>query len=271
MSPITIDETKCKRDGDCVADCPVGLFRQKPDQIPTTVSAAEKICINCGHCVAICAQGAITHRSVRPEQCPPVRPEWALDEQRAEYFLRSRRSIRRFHDRPVEKEKLQRLIEIGRNAPNAHNYEPVRWVVFSGRETMKKLAALTVDWIRWVAVHNPGRVHQPELIVKACERGNDLMLRDTHHMILAYAHKDDLTAMRSCTLALGYLELAAPAMGLGTCWAGFLQVAAEDFEPLQKYLALPEDHLTYGALVVGYPKPAYHRLPNRKTPDITWR
>ena len=268
---IIIDKEKCKQDGDCARDCPVGVIKHKPNEFPTTISVAEKVCINCGHCVSVCSHGALTQRTMGPDDCPAIRPEWQLDPEQAEHFLRTRRSIRQFQDKPVEKEKIQKLIEIARFAPNAHNYEPVQWVVFSGREQMRTLSALTVDWIRWVAVHNPGRVHDPELLIRACDAGRDLMHRDGLNLILAYAHKDDLTAMRSCTLALGYLELAAPSFGLGTVWAGFMQVAAEDFPPLQQYLDLPKDHLTNGAVVIGYPNVNYHRLPNRKTPNISWR
>jgi hypothetical protein len=40
---------------------------------------------------------------------------------------------------------------------------------------------------------------------------------------------------------------------------------------MQKALALPEGHQSYGAMMVGYPKFNYHRLPSRKPPPITWR
>ena len=36
-------------------------------------------------------------------------------------------------------------------------------------------------------------------------------------------------------------------------------------------LSLPEGHQCFGAMMVGCPGFGYHRLPLRKTPDITWR
>ena len=36
-------------------------------------------------------------------------------------------------------------------------------------------------------------------------------------------------------------------------------------------LALPAGHQCFGAMMVGYPQHRYHRLPTRKTPNITWR
>jgi hypothetical protein len=40
---------------------------------------------------------------------------------------------------------------------------------------------------------------------------------------------------------------------------------------MQKALTLPEDHISLGAMMVGYPKYNYHRLPPRKEPKIIWR
>jgi nitroreductase len=60
-------------------------------------------------------------------------------------------------------------------------------------------------------------------------------------------------------------------MDLGTCWAGFLSRAAATFPPLQEALALPQGHQALGAMMVGYPKFSYKRLPTRKTPEIIWR
>ena len=65
-----------------------------------------------------------------------------IDEAKAVQFLRSRRSIRLFKDKPVEKEKIQGLIEIARYAPTAGNSQLVEWLVFSDRNTVKEFAKL---------------------------------------------------------------------------------------------------------------------------------
>ena len=65
--------------------------------------------------------------------------------------------------------------------------------------------------------------------------------------------------------------MAAPSFGLGTCWAGFFQFAATFWPPLKEALQLPEDHASFGAMMVGYPKYRYQRLPLRNDAQITWR
>ena len=78
-------------------------------------------------------------------------------------------------------------------------------------------------------------------------------------------------APAACTIALTYLELAAPSIGLGCCWAGYFYAAATTFPPLQEALALPKNHQCFGAMMAGYPKFNYHRMPLRKYPDGTLR
>ena len=70
---------------------------------------------------------------------------------------------------------------------------------------------------------------------------------------------------------LTYLALAANAFGLGGCWAGYFNAAASSSTPLIQALALPEHMHCLGAMMIGYPKFAYHRLPTREPASITWR
>ena len=71
-------------------------------------------------------------------------------------------------------------------------------------------------------------------------------------------------------LALSYFELCAPALGLGSCWGGYFYSAVNAYPPLYEGLGLPPDHKAFGAVMVGYPKLRYQRLPLRKQPRITW-
>ena len=72
-------------------------------------------------------------------------------------------------------------------------------------------------------------------------------------------------------IAMTHLELAAIAYGLATCWAGYFTGAAKTWPPMQEALALPEDHELAYAMMIGYPKYKYQRIPVRNAADITWR
>jgi ferredoxin len=147
MSLLIVDETKCKQDGFCLKDCPRAIIRIKDkESYPELVPGGEQSCLTCGHCVAVCPHGAMSHTKVPFEDCAPLQKEMAINEPQVAQFLRSRRSIRQFKDRPVEKQKIQRLIEIARYAPTGSNTQLVEWRVFAGRDKIKELARLAADW-----------------------------------------------------------------------------------------------------------------------------
>ncbi len=274
MSMISIDKEKCKSDGICVAECPLGLLEIKEKGAPpTTVGPAEELCIRCGHCVAVCPHGALSHKAWRTEDLPPVRKELVLSDEHAEHFLRSRRSIRTYKSAPVPREALSRMIEMASYAPSGHNSQPVNWLVLESPEEIKTLAGMVTDWMRLMIKDHP-EVAVPmhfAKVVAAWEKGTDRILRGAPNLIVAHALRAFSPAQAACTIALTYLELAATSLGLGTCWAGYFNAAANFYPPLMERLALPEGHQTFGAMMVGYPKYHYHRLPLRKEPTITWR
>ncbi len=272
---IRVNRDKCKKDKICVAECPMGIIRmgQGEQDLPEMVPGGEKVCLVCGHCVAVCPHGAMSHQLVPLEECPPVRKELALDLDRAVQFLRSRRSVRVFKAQEVEREKIERLLEIASFAPSGGNTQTVKWTVFTGREKLQGLASLAVDWIRKLVEGGPkpGVPAYMPLIVAGWDAGRDTVLRQAPVLVIASCPQENANGMVDLTIALSYLELAALPMGLGTCWAGLLQRALMFWEPLKKAVGLPEGHTNHYPMMLGYPKFRYYRLPKRKPPSITWR
>jgi nitroreductase len=116
-----------------------------------------------------------------------------------------------------------------------------------------------------------GRRMMLDRVVGGWDAWLDPSCRHAPHLVVAHAAKEDVTAPGACTIALAYLELAAPSLGLGACWAGYLHMAALRHAPLQEALALPEGQAFHGAMMVGEPRYRYARLPERRAPEIAWR
>ena len=271
MGLFIADREKCSRCGACVAECPVGLIKiNPPNPMPTPIDGAEMMCINCGHCVAVCPHGAIAHRAMMPDECPPMQAGWIRHPERVEHYIRARRSIRAYKKEPVDREELAKLIDIARFAPTGGNAQPVRWMIIHDRDEVYKLAELTIDWMKNLIEENPSAAKMSG-IVDAWEAGIDIICRDAPHVIVAHASKESIIAQVDCAIALTYLELAAPAFGVGACWAGFAMGAANAWPPIQEFLGLPEGNVSHGMLLVGYPKHKYHRLPLRDEAEIIWR
>jgi len=273
MALFEVDTGKCHRDGACATVCPAGIIRIEEGGLPAPTERAGDFCISCGHCVAVCPTGALSHRDMPPEQCEPVAEDRLPDEAAFRHALRARRSIRAYREQPVPRDDLARLIEGARHAPSGHNAQPVRWLVFLEASEVRRLAGLTVDWMRSVLRDQPAFAESLNMdhVVSAWEKGRDRVCRDAPHVIVAHAHKEDRTAPAACTVALAHLELTAFSMGLGACWAGFLNAAASLWPPMMESLGLPEGHASFGAMLIGRPRFRYRRIPLRREARITWR
>jgi nitroreductase len=267
-----VDQEKCLRDGLCVGDCRL-IEMKDPDSIPTPISGAEELCVHCGHCVAVCPTGALALHNLKPEDCTEIKKELLINGDQAEQFLRSRRSIRRYRDKPVEREKLNRLIQIAGYAPSAHNIRPVHFLMIEDRKEVHRLSELIVDWLRTLLRDVPELVapYHFDRVVDYWDQGGDPICRNAPHLVIAHALESNPLASVDCVLALGYLELAAMPLGLGATWAGYIMTAAGMNPAFLQALALPEGHKCFGAMMVGYPAYEFARMPQRTPPQVTWR
>jgi nitroreductase/NAD-dependent dihydropyrimidine dehydrogenase PreA subunit len=270
---LTIDKTKCKKDGLCVAECPTAIIRQKDkDSHPELVKGSAQICLRCGHCVAVCPHGALDHADIPLAACPPIDKDLVVSHEQVVQWLRSRRSVRRFKDKPVDKASIQKLIEIARYAPTASNSQLVEWAVITDKSQIRDLAGKVVEWMKAVLQKDPQPANASYLpmLVAAWDLGIDAVLRSAPGLIVAMAPKAAANGLVDLTLALSYLELAAPSLGLGTCWAGLLQGALLSHKPLKPVVGIPADYPHHYPMIIGYSDVRYYRLPERRSPKINW-
>lgn len=271
---FTIDLEKCNYCGICVEACGRKIIEMKSqDVVPTLVAGADELCNNCGHCVAVCPPGALSRQTMKPEDCPPIQKDLLISAKQAEQFLRSRRSIRNYQDKPVGRHTLSKLIQIAGYAPSAHNARPVHLLVIEYSTEVRRLAGEVIDWMRLVIKDSPSLAEALHLdrVVEFWESGKDPICRNAPHLIIAHAPEIGGMPHEDCILALAYLELAAPTLGLGATWAGYIMAAIVFHPPFTEALNLPEGHKGFGAMMVGYHKFKYLRLPLRSSPTVTWR
>jgi len=274
MGLLTVDESKCKRDGICAQVCPSRIIMLRGEEgFPEIPARFETGCIQCGHCVSVCPHGALSHGKVPADACLPIDPSLALGEVLAEQFLRSRRSIRVFRDQAVEKEKIQRLIEIARYAPTAGNSQRVKWRVVTDGEIIVQAADLTAAYLKQVIdtkTKGSYPIYYPAMVA-GHRAGRDPIMRRAPALLVASSPQMTSNGMVDISLALAYLELMAPVLGLGTCWAGLVGTALMNDQKVKELLGLPEDHAHFYSMLLGYPRYRYQRLPERRPPVIDWR
>lgn len=273
MTLFTVHPETCNRDGICAAVCPLGIIDWQPASLPEPAADAASLCIRCGHCVAVCPTASLSHRDMPVAACPPLQPELRPSAEQGAFLLHSRRSIRTYRNQAVPRELLAQLIDLARYAPSGINSQGVHWLALGGRDTLDHLAGLVIDWMRQLQTEAPAmaRSLHVDRAIRRWEAGIDGIFRGAPALVVACGGKENRMAPTTCTIALTYLELAANALGLGGCWAGYFNAAASSSTPLIQALALPEHMHCLGAMMIGYPKFAYHRLPTREPASITWR
>ena len=274
MAFLTIDENRCKQDGICAAECPRGIITREDDRsFPKIAEADEACCMTCGHCVAVCPHSALSVKGVDIEDCPEIEKALDLSWDQAKQFLRSRRSIRLFKEKAIDRESMEQLIETARYAPTASNAQNLHWTVIEGRDKLEALSRETINWMKQVIEALPGSPAADYFrpVVARWNTGYDGILRTAQSLIVASAPKENTNGLVDLSIALTYLELAALSLGLGTCWAGLLRAAMLATPELVESMGLPEGHTWFYPMMIGYPKFKYLRLPERKVPVIHWK
>jgi len=273
MKGFNINSEKCTRDGICVAVCPARIITPPSDEdLPRPVHDAEQYCIACGHCVSACPHGALSLSWLKPEDCPPIRTDLAITAEQAEQLLKARRSVRVFKEKSLSPEQLEKLIRVACHAPSAKNMQPWHWTVVEKPSDVRRMAGMVIEWMREIIRQDRKAAEAMGFVraVKAWDAGYERICRDAPHVIVVHGDKTWRFGLQDCTLALEYLELFASAQGIGTCWGGYFYAAVNGYPPLFEALGLPAEHRAYGALMIGYPKYKYPRIPKRNGPRISW-
>jgi nitroreductase len=244
-----------------------------PVDVSVPSAAFPEKCIRCGHCVAVCPKGALDHDDAPLSSQIPFDDSERINTETAVKFLRARRSVRVYQDKPVPTDVLARLLDIARFAPSGTNTQGLRYIVVSDKERLARAVKAVVDWLL-EKLTKPGS-KMPKTFwepVEAYRKGKDALLRGAPHLIVALSPPEILAiGADSAKFALEYIELLAPTMGLGTCWMGVMQLCAgRKYPPLMEALGIDEGSEAVGLMTVGYPKYGYRRLPDRNPLDVKW-
>ncbi len=140
-----------------------------------------------------------------------------------------RRSIRKYQNKPVEKEKITEVLRCAMHAPSAMNKQPWEFVVCDKREVL--------DEIQKIHPYSQMLKTAPCCIVVA---GN---------LITQYAEG---SYIQDCAAAVENLLLGATSVGLGTCWLGIYPDKQRQ-EAFRELFNMPKDMMPFCAIAIGYP------------------
>jgi nitroreductase/NAD-dependent dihydropyrimidine dehydrogenase PreA subunit len=291
MTPtITRDANLCIKCGTCVLTCGATVFVQESkDSIPEVINPGS--CISDGYCVAICPRNAIIHSEFPEGYVKPVNAENMPSSEEVLELLRTRRSIRVFKDKPVERQLIEGIIEAARFAPSQNNLQKPEYIVVQDKELLEKIARaagnFTADFL--AKLRNPllrrifpilmrvpaqavaDMLPLMEHSVAEFQRGRDPFLHHAPLLILFHDEERPMSwANINASLALHNAALMAYSLGLGSVCLGSLVQICERDKSIQQMIKLPEKHKVYGALAIGYPRFEFKKWPERRAPKITW-
>lgn len=130
-------------------------------------------------------------------------------------LIKNRYSVRSYQSKPVEDDKLKKVLEAARIAPTAANKQPFNLIVVKTegkKEDLKRI--YHADWFS-----------EAPLVICACAIPSEAWTRRDGH---CYVEVD-------VAIAMDHLILAAANLGLGTCW-----IAAFDAQAARELFKLPE-------------------------------
>ena len=152
--------------------------------------------------------------------------------------IKARRSIRKYQDRPVEREKINACLEAARLAPSACNSQPWHYIVIDDPKTKE---AFCKEVFGGVYAMTKFAEKAPVLVAAVSDRGSFTsrignFFRRTEFYLVDQGISGE------------HFVLRAHDLGLGTCWIGWLNSSKAE-----KFFNLPKGKKIEHLIAVGYP------------------
>ena len=144
--------------------------------------------------------------------------------------IQKRRSIRRFEQKPIEKEILRKMIDAARLAPSAANLQPLEYIIVTNPKQCTKIFP-TISWAGYLKTWTPSLDEQP-----------------TGYIAILVNEKNKYY-QRDVGLASAYISLIAEAEHIGSCI-----LCNIDKNKLTKILEIPESKTLDSLIALGYKK-----------------
>lgn len=145
-------------------------------------------------------------------------------------IINIRRSVRKFNDKPIEKEKIELILRAAMQAPSARNQQPWKFLVSENKETFVKLSNATP---------NMSFINGASLVI--------VYLTDLTSLKTPMMYPQDLSAAIENSL------LEACSLGIGSCWCGTYP-NGERMQKVREIFNLDNDLEPFAVVGFGYPE-----------------
>jgi len=253
---IRINSKKCNACELCVEICS-DLSLKMVNGVAGISESAIFGCIGCGHCMAVCPTGAIEihGREISPKDlfALPDKESTASYNQILSLYER-RRSIRKFKDRNVESEIVEKILIAARTAPIGLPPSDVHLMIIEGKEKTRAFAKDFCDYIetmKWfvsgwfLAIMRPfwGKSNdemfkgfiRPLFKVYPEKMRENINVVNYDAPLLMYFYGSPYTDPADPIIAGTYAMLAAESLGLGSCMLGAVHPLIQNGKSAKKF------------------------------------
>jgi nitroreductase len=148
-------------------------------------------------------------------------------------MLRSRRSIRKYEDKPLSKEQIDTLLKAALLSPSSKARRPWEFIAVTDKEILTRLS-------------------------KSRQQGSSRFLDGTALGVVVIADPEQCEIwIEDASIAGTVLHLTAHSMGLGSCWIQIRERMYDDTKSSEDYvkevLNIPEKYKVECIISVGYP------------------
>ena len=304
----TIDKDKCTSCMACEAICTNSRVIEKgADGYPEFVR--DMACIYCGHCFAVCPEQAISFGFAggspdekTAEGRPIDYPKGMPDAETMEDFLFSVRSDRLYSDKPVEKEKIEKVVEAMMRASSAGNEQNKRYYVFTDGAKLAEIEKMQKEYYHKLLqkFNSPLAIKMTAYSISKNAKSKDIPFKQLYKQnvellssgslldnsdvsylkgakVLILMTYEDKSGMHKAfykgdvRIAGTYGMLMAKALGLGSCWMGLLEIAMGKDKKIAEFMKIGSGEKVGGALILGYSDTKWVQIPPRGPAKLVWQ
>jgi ferredoxin len=256
---LGINYDMCISCRECVFECP-GFHYKEEENGQIVFDDPRKRCILCGHCIAVCPVDAILHENLgEVETFSGIDNPSSIASYDTIYkFLRTIRAVRRYKKDKVPDVLLERVFNAMKHAPTGANVRSEKITIVSDPEKLKELSNTIIEALMsdssWKGrFANTFKTLEKEFEIPA--------FFDAPHLIVVHSPMPMMINYIELGNIITYGRIAAQALGLGTCFIGWTQMANEINPKIKKLVRATGNTLC--GFTLGYPDVKYYQIPPR--------
>lgn len=292
---IRINQDLCKACGICGHVCPRHiLVTIENDNKKITMISSERIglCMECGHCAAICPNRAIQVECLNEEKFTPVK-ELDIDDNQLLSLMEQRRSVRRYKDKPVPREMINRIIDAAHRSPTGTGSRSTGVIIIDNPKTIAAFSEHVYELYEGLEKNLKNRIASffikrqigkkmmrtlQDFVMPGMhwyirwyrEGKSNEILRDCPALMLFHSPIYEPMGAENCLIAAFHAIMMAEVMRVGTCFNDLIPPACNRVPEIRKLLGLPDDREVYASITMGYSKYEFKRIPPRELVEVRY-